>query len=72
MRKKTLAVVGPLCVVTANFVSYSAGGRNANVGFDGPSTHDAVFASIEQYCAQNPTKNIFEAVTRVYSQLVAR
>ena len=54
----------------ANFVSYSAGGRNANVGHD--VAHDAVFASIEQYCAQNPARNIFEAVTRVYSRLVAR
>jgi hypothetical protein len=53
----------------ANFVSYSAGDdRNANIGVE--VTHDAVFASIEQYCVQNPTKNIFEAVTRVYSQLI--
>jgi hypothetical protein len=55
----------------ANFVSYSAGdGRNSNIGFD--VAHDVVFASIEQYCAENPTKNIFEAVTRIYSQLVTR
>jgi hypothetical protein len=55
----------------ANFVAYSAGdGRNSNIGIE--VTHDAVFASIEQYCAQRPDTHIFEAVTRVYSQLVTR
>jgi hypothetical protein len=59
-------------ITGANFVSYSAGGRNANVGLDDASTHEGVFASIEQYCVENPAKNIFEAVTRVYSRLAAR
>jgi hypothetical protein len=57
-------------ITGANFVSYSAGGRNANIASDLP--HDAVLASIERYCAQNPAQNISEAVVRVYSQLVAQ
>jgi hypothetical protein len=56
-------------ITGANFVSYSVGNRDSNL----PSEpHDAVFASIEQYCAGNPARNISEAVVRVYSQLIAR
>src|SRR5689334_22175966 len=59
-------------ITGANFVSYSVGGRNANVGSAEQETREIVFTSVEQYCAHNPTSNIAEAVTRVYSQLVAR
>jgi hypothetical protein len=59
-------------ITGANFVSYSTGARNATVGYDGNATHEAAFDSVEQYCAQNPAKNISEAVTRIYSQLVAQ
>jgi hypothetical protein len=57
-------------ITGANFVSYSAGGQNANIGFE--VSHDAVFTSIEQYCGQNAAQNISEAVIRVYSQLITR
>ena len=55
-------------ITGANFVSYSTGGRNPNVGAYGKVTHEGTFALVEQYCAQNAAKNIFEAVTRTYSQ----
>lgn len=57
-------------VTGANFVSYLANGRNPNVGYD--TATEAMFASVEQYCGQNPSKNIHEAVESVYSQLAAR
>jgi hypothetical protein len=67
-------------VTGANFVSYSVGGRNSNVGSGsevlpirpGQRVADAVSALVEQYCVQNPSKNISEAVARVYSQLLTR
>lgn len=58
-------------ITGANYVSYVANRRNANVGaFDAPP--DVMFASVEQYCGENPSKNIQEAVQRVYSELEAR
>jgi hypothetical protein len=67
-------------ITGANFVSYSVGGRNSNVGSGsevlpirpGQRVADAVSALVEQYCAQNPSKNLSEAVARVYSQLLTR
>jgi hypothetical protein len=56
-------------ITGANFVSYSVGGRDSNLPWE---PHDAVFASIEQYCAANPAEQIFEAVIRVYSRLATR
>ena len=55
-------------ITGANFVSYSGGGRNPNVGAYGKGTHEETFALVEHYCAQNPAKNIFEGVTRIYAQ----
>jgi hypothetical protein len=57
-------------ITGANFVSYLANQRNSNVGYD--ISPEALFALIEQYCAQNPSKGIHQAVEGVYSQLVAR
>jgi hypothetical protein len=64
-------------ITGANFVSYSVGGRDPNVGFDLPyvttgAGAPAMFASLEEYCAKRPATNISEAVTRVYSQLFAQ
>jgi hypothetical protein len=64
-------------VTGANFVSYSAGGRDPNVGFDVPyvttgAAADAVFASLEQHCARRPALNTSAAVTIIYSQLFAQ
>src|SRR3954452_11273152 len=57
-------------ITGANFVSYVANGRNSNVGSDIPS--ETIFGSVEQYCRQNLSKNIHQAVEGVYSQLAAR
>ena len=57
-------------ITGANFVTYSDSGRNSNVGYDVPT--GVLFSSIQRYCEQNGGKNISEAVTRVYSQHVAR
>jgi hypothetical protein len=64
-------------ITGANFVSYSVGGRDPNVGFGVPyvttgAGAPAVFASLEQYCAKRPSMNISIAVTEIYSQLVAQ
>jgi hypothetical protein len=61
----------------ANFVSYLVPGRNSHVPIGLPvagysRADDAVFALLEQYCVENPAKNISEAAMRVYSQLDAR
>ena len=56
-------------ITGANFVSYSANGRNANSGFDVPT--ETVLGSVERYCQQNQARNIHEAVTAVYSELAA-
>ena len=58
----------------ANFVSYLVPGRNSHIPVGLPLTgysraDDAVFALLEQYCAQHPAKNISEAAMRVYAQL---
>jgi hypothetical protein len=64
-------------ITGANFVSYSVGGRDPNVGFDVPyvtigDAPDRVFAALEQYCAQRPAMTISVAVTNIYSQLFAQ
>src|SRR5262245_13828393 len=58
----------------ANFVSYSVPGRNSHVSVRMPLTgysraDDAVFALLEQYCAQYPSNNISSAAMRVYERL---
>lgn len=57
-------------ITGANFVSYVANGRKPDVGSDVPP--EQIFASVEQYCRQNRSKNIHEAVESVYTQLAAR
>jgi len=57
-------------VTGANFMSYMAGHRDANVGSD--IAPDALFASIEQYCKQNPSQGVHAALEGAYSQLAAR
>ena len=65
-------------ITGANFVSYSVGGRDPNVGFDvpyvtaGATASARVFASLEQYCAERPAMNLSIAVTNIYSQLFAQ
>jgi hypothetical protein len=61
-------------VTGANYVSYLVPGRNSHVPRDLPSrvggfsrADDAMFALLEQYCEQNPAKNISEAAMTVYS-----
>jgi hypothetical protein len=54
----------------ANFVSYYANQRNPNVGYD--ISPEALFASIEGYCRQNPMQQIHDAVESVYSRLATR
>ena|SRR5689334_16959528 len=64
----------------ANYVSYLVPGRNSDVTrslprefFAGYSRgDDAVFALLEQWCAQNPAKNIWEGAASVYSQLYSQ
>jgi hypothetical protein len=64
-------------ITGANYVSYLVPGRNPDVLRNLPRDvlaghsrgDDAVFALLEQYCAENPAKNISEAAMRVYSQL---
>jgi len=61
----------------ANYVSYLVPGRNSDVMRNLPReflagysrADDAVFALLEQFCAENPAKNISEGAMRVYSQL---
>jgi hypothetical protein len=67
-------------ITGANYVSYLVPGRNSDVSrslsrefLAGYSRgDDAVFALLEQWCAQNPAKNIWEGATRVYSQLYSQ
>jgi hypothetical protein len=66
-------------VTGANFVSYSVPGRKSNVPLDLPRqvagysrADEAVAALLEQYCAQNPAKNISEGAMVVYSRLAAK
>jgi hypothetical protein len=61
-------------VTGANYVSYLVPGRNSHVPLDLPRrvagysrADDAMFALLEQYCKQNPAKNISEAAMMVYS-----
>jgi hypothetical protein len=64
----------------ANYVSYLVPGRNSDVTrslpiefFSGYSRgDDAVFTLLEQWCAQNPAKNISEGAMRVYSQMYSQ
>jgi TolB protein len=61
-------------VTGANYVTYLVPGRNSHVPVGMPlaghsRADDAVFALLEQYCDQNPGKNISEAAMRVYAQL---
>jgi hypothetical protein len=61
----------------ANYVSYLVPGRNSHIPVGWPvagysRADDAVFALLEQYCAENPAKNISEAAMRVYSQLAEK
>jgi hypothetical protein len=58
----------------ANFVSYLVPGRNSHVPLGLPlagysRADDAVFALLEQYCTENPAKNISEGAMRVYANL---
>jgi len=55
----------------ANFVSFKTYQPNATVGRTDVSPQE-LFASVEQYCAQNPTKGLHVAVEAVYSELAAR
>jgi len=64
-------------VTGANFVSYLVPGRDSHVPVGLPvagysRADDAVFALVEQYCAQNSAKNISEAMMIVYSRLAAK
>jgi len=65
-------------VTGADYVSSLVPGRKSQVDFppevlaNHPRGDDAVFALLEQWCAQNPAKYISEGAMRVYSQLYSQ